>query len=204
MVDFEEECYQYTSQAESIAKSKHWDRSDRAKVCFARALQKTNQDHHHTYNHWGKNLLAEFRYQEAIAKFNLSIQIEPTYPYTYFYWGLALVRLGKYDEAIPKCQKALQLDPKCFLFYQEWTLAVYLLGDEKEAEKIYQTGLKATAPRDNWTPLTLYITYHREYDDHQCRYRKIKDQEVEVKLWKELTKGIKWLYQIQYNTKSSE
>lgn len=85
------------------------------------------------FNLWGVALDEEGKYEEAIAKYQKAIELDPKDEYPYTNWGNALYGERRYGEAIAKYQRATQLDPKLELAYRNWGIALQELGKAKEA-----------------------------------------------------------------------
>src|SRR5208337_4451457 len=69
---------------------------------------------------WGIVLHNQNKYDEAIAKYQKAIELDPKFALAYYNWGVVLDDQKKYDEAIAKYQKAIELDPKYALAYNGW------------------------------------------------------------------------------------
>jgi tetratricopeptide (TPR) repeat protein len=72
------------------------------------------------YNNWGNVLQEQKKYDEAIAKYQKSIELDPKDAVPYYNWGNALQEQKKYDEAIAKYQKSIELDPSYAAAYNNW------------------------------------------------------------------------------------
>src|ERR1019366_2115355 len=61
-------------------------------------------------NSWGAPPYDRKKYDEATAKFQKAVELDPKFAPSYHGWGVALDDQKKYDEAIAKYQKAIELD----------------------------------------------------------------------------------------------
>ncbi len=52
------------------------------------------------------------RYEEAVEKFQKSIEINPNNESTWSYYGYALLKLGKHSQVIEEFQKSIKINPK--------------------------------------------------------------------------------------------
>ena len=74
------------------------------------------------------------KYDEAGAKFEKAIELNPMDAGTYWIWGLALDAHEKYDEA-DKFQKVIELHPKDADAYRDWGIVLYHQKKYEDAEK---------------------------------------------------------------------
>jgi tetratricopeptide (TPR) repeat protein len=101
-----------------------------------RMIQSPSEDRRHrsaALNLWGSVLNDQKKYDEAIAKYQKSIALDPKYALPYNNWGYVLSEQKKYDEAIAKYQKSIELDPKYALPYYNWGYVLKAQGKDDEA-----------------------------------------------------------------------
>ncbi len=106
------------------------------------------------FNKWGNVLSDQGKMDEAIAKYQKAIELDPKGVFPYDNWGRALLLQGKLDEAIAKYQKAIELDPKFAHPYNNWGYVLQLQGKLDEAIAKYQKAIELD-PKDafcynNW------------------------------------------------------
>jgi len=77
------------------------------------------------YNLWGILLSNQGNYEEAIVKYQKSINFNPRDARVFFNWGSVLSKQIKYDEAIDKFKIAIKLDPKFSEAYNNWGNILY-------------------------------------------------------------------------------
>ena len=85
---------------------------------------------------WGGVLDDQKKYDEAIAKFQSAVELDPeTCQFTYNNWGVALNGQRKYDEAIARFRKPIELmDTKHAAYpYNNWGEALRKQGKYDEA-----------------------------------------------------------------------
>jgi tetratricopeptide (TPR) repeat protein len=91
---------------------------------------------------WGYALDSEGKHEEAIAKFQTLIKLDPKGSRAYTGWGDALDSEGKHEEAIAKFQKSIELDPHDGLAYNNWGVVLYSEGKHEEAIAKYQKSIE--------------------------------------------------------------
>ena len=101
----------------------------------------------YAYHLQGKFKYDAGHYQEAIADFDKTVQLNPETLYTYYKRGETKAALGEHEAAIADFDKAIQLNP-------EFVEASYALKRAKKALKEKETLKKAQNPRN----LPDYIT----------------------------------------------
>ncbi len=90
----------------------------------------------------GVALYGEGKYEEAIAKYQKAIDLDPKYANVYNNIGDALYRQGKYEKAISNYKRATDLDPRSVLGYENQALALDEMGNHGEAEAQRATAAK--------------------------------------------------------------
>jgi tetratricopeptide (TPR) repeat protein len=101
------------------------------------------------FNLWGNALRDENKYEEAIVRYQQSIDIDPKFALPYNNWGILLRREGKRDEAIAMYKKATECDPSYALPYNNWGNVLLDKRDYPDAIVKYQ---KATVLEPNAAP----------------------------------------------------
>jgi tetratricopeptide (TPR) repeat protein len=67
--------------------------------------------------------IAQWEYDESIAKYRKRVDSNPKDAYAYFNWGIALYDQGRHNEAIEKFRQAVDLDPRLGYAYIRWEAA---------------------------------------------------------------------------------
>lgn len=98
-------------------------------------------------NNLGTILLAEGRYDEALAHFRRAIEAEPTFPEAHVNAGNALDASGRTAEAIPHWTEAVTLDPRQSIALYNLSVAHLKANRFAEAEALALRAL-AVDPRD--------------------------------------------------------
>ena len=107
-----------TTQPYALALFK-WS-SERDANGFIEVLQEIIEPTANEYFFWGYVLSREKRYDEAIEKYQRSIECDPFNTFTYLLWGSALVKCGEYQEAITIFQKISRFDSNNSFIYIAW------------------------------------------------------------------------------------
>ena len=100
------------------------------------------------------------KYDEAIAKYNEAIKVDPNYATAYYEMGYTLFSTGKGKNAMPYLEKVLQLDPKSGGAYD---MIGSIYDDDKQMDKAieyFQKGLKVD-PGYQRLYYNLAIMYYR-------------------------------------------
>jgi len=101
-----------------------------------RMIQSPSEDRRHksaALNLWGNMLYDQKKYDEAIAKYQKAIELDPKSAAPYNGWGNVLYDQKKYDEAIAKYQKAIEFDPKSAFAYNNWGNVLRAQGKDDAA-----------------------------------------------------------------------
>ena len=77
---------------------------------FASAAERWPADGHVQF-HVASALAVLGRYEEAVASYERSIQLDPDYVRSHCNLGVALATLGRYEEAVESYHRALEIDP---------------------------------------------------------------------------------------------
>jgi tetratricopeptide (TPR) repeat protein len=122
---------------------------------------------------WGVVLYEQKKYDEAIAKYQRAIVLNPKLALPYYNWGNLLDDQKKYDEAIAKYQKAIELDPNDADAYNGWAIVLDDQNKYDEAIAKYQRVIELD-PNDagaytNWGNV-LYK--QKKYDEAIAMYQK--------------------------------
>jgi tetratricopeptide (TPR) repeat protein len=131
---------------------------------------------HAAFYLWGLALYKQNKYDQAIAKYQKAIDLDPKYAPPYDDWGNALSVQKKYDEAIAKYQKAIDLDPKSALPYNHWGIMLDEQKKHNEAITKYQKAIdldpKYAPPYINWGNA---LSVQKKYDEAIAKYQKAID-----------------------------
>ena len=80
--------------------------------------------------------------QEAVASYEMAIQLKPDFADAYSNRGTALQELGQLDEAVASCEKAIQLKPDYAKAYSNRGAALQELGRLDEAVANYERAIQ--------------------------------------------------------------
>lgn len=105
-------------------------------------LNESRDDDSIAYELWGLILVFQERHEEAVEKFEMSIEIDPTNVNAYLALGLALTRIGKYEEAISKYEESIEIDPDNPFSYIHWGITLSIQKEYKKAAEKYKKSLK--------------------------------------------------------------
>jgi tetratricopeptide (TPR) repeat protein len=95
------------------------------------------------YVNWGIVLLYENHPDDAIAKFQKAIEIDPLFADAYNGWGNALSDKHEPDAAIEKYHKAIELDPNLAAAHNGWGNALSSKNDMEGAILEYQKAIES-------------------------------------------------------------
>ena len=130
---------------------------EKAVELVQRMIQDPSEDRSHVaagFNFLGVVLTQQNKYDEAVAKYEKAIEIDPRDAIAYFNWGVVLSEQKKYDEAVAKYQKAIELDPKLAPAYNNWGRVLYYQKKYEEAVAKYQKAIeldpKLAPAYNNW------------------------------------------------------
>lgn len=90
----------------------------------------------------GWQLYKQGKLDEAIAKYNQAIKLDPNYALAYHNRGMAFRKKGMYERAIADYNRVLQLKPNVAVVYYNRSLAYELLGDLQKAMADIETYIK--------------------------------------------------------------
>ena len=125
------------------------------------------------YNLWGNAIDRHEHAEEAIAKYQKAIELDPKFAAAYTNWGYVLEEQKKYDEAIAKYQKTIELDPKYAPAYGNWGSALVQQNKYGEAIAKYQ---KATELDPKfaiaYTAWGFVLYEQNKYDEAIVKYQK--------------------------------
>jgi tetratricopeptide (TPR) repeat protein len=93
---------------------------------------------------FGVALAGAGRFDEAVARYQKALEINPNYPEAHNNLGLALARDGRIDEAIAHYRKALEVDPQYAAIHNNLGAALARSGNLNEAIDHFQKFLEVT------------------------------------------------------------
>jgi len=96
----------------------------------------------YAYNAWGNTLFALERYEEAVAKYRQSIELNPEDKVVHANLGGAFQELGDYDQAQAACKQAILLNPDYARAYNLWGDTLYYQEQYLEATEKYQQAVE--------------------------------------------------------------
>lgn len=102
----------------------------------------------------GVGLAHQEKYQEAIDRFNKSIEDAPTYVRAYEERGNSWASLGEYQKAVDDLEKAVALGKKDSGLYASIAYTYYLMDDAQQASTWAEKAV-AAAPDDIWAQFDL-------------------------------------------------
>ncbi len=85
------------------------------------------------------------RPQEAIARFERALSLDPRHPGAHRYWAMTLIKRGDYAAAIAHLRQTLAIDGLDDDAYRHWGDALVGAGQPAEAEKYYVRALALNA-----------------------------------------------------------
>jgi len=94
------------------------------------------------HNNLGLALVAEGRFDEAVARYAEALRLDPTYAFVHNNWGVVLVRQGRLDEAISHLTQAVQLKPTDAKAYANLGVVLAMHGRLEEAMQQYADALR--------------------------------------------------------------
>jgi len=89
------------------------------------------------------------RHEEAIEKFQKTIELDPQSADAYFYWGVSLGSLGSHEEAIEKYRKVIEMNANDPGAYNNLGWSLRKLGLQQEALEKYQKAVKLASQDAN-------------------------------------------------------
>ncbi len=104
-------------------------------------LLETYPQSHIIYNILGASLQGQKKINEAINKYNKSIELKPDYAEAYSNLGVALQALGKYEESIKSYYKAIELKPYHAEAFSNCANALKEIGKLEEAVLNYDKAI---------------------------------------------------------------
>lgn len=94
------------------------------------------------YNKWGNSFYGLERYQEAVVKYQQSIELDPDDAVVHDNLGGAYHELGEYDKAAAAFEQAVALDPEYTTAYNRWGNTLYAQERYTEAAEKYQQAIE--------------------------------------------------------------
>jgi len=112
--------------------------------CFKAMPRK---DHHLVYNLWGRTLLVQGRYDEAIEKFSAAVEMRPDFGAGYLNIGRTLIRIGRNAAALEMLERALTTYNDKAAVHREMFVAHVAMDQPTEALAHIEKAIHA-APED--------------------------------------------------------
>jgi len=110
---------------------------DEADKYYKMAVLKDSTDYE-TYYEWGKSLYKFEKYDEALVKFQKSIDLGNTNEFATLYKGFCYYTQKKYLEAVPEFQAVTVTDPKFILAYEFLARSYRFANKNEESIKVYE------------------------------------------------------------------
>ncbi|HYD68297.1 tetratricopeptide repeat protein [Azospirillum sp.] len=101
------------------------------------------KDHHLVFNLWGRTLLLQGRYDEAIEKFSAAIEMKPEFGAGYLNIGRTLIRSGKHAAAVETLERALASYDDVATVHRELFVAHAALNQPAEALAHIEKAIRA-------------------------------------------------------------
>jgi tetratricopeptide (TPR) repeat protein len=149
---------------------------DKAIEILVNIIQDPSEDLFHkqnAYDLWGIVFHDQKKYDQAIAKYQQSIELDPKDADGYGNWGVALLDQKKYDQAIAKFQKAIGISPKKAIYYDNWGNA--LLGQQNDDEAIakLREAIRLDPKNANfYNDWGAVLDDQKKYDEAIAKFRK--------------------------------
>ncbi len=115
-----------------------------------RMLQDRPSEEHWAYLAWGVNLESLSRYDEALVKFEQSIEANPDFPLAWLRKGYILRIQGYNEEAVEYFKKVVELRSDNSSYWNSYGLALYFSGRLEEADQAYQKAAENSKGTINW------------------------------------------------------
>lgn len=94
----------------------------------------------------GKSLIAQQKYQDALAELDAALQMAPDYALAHVYRADAMQWLERYQEALEACDRAIALDPSDARCYARKGAVLLALEFNESALEAYEQAIKLDAP----------------------------------------------------------
>jgi Tfp pilus assembly protein PilF len=157
---------------------------DKAIEIVERIIQDPAEDILHkkaACNLWGNVLDDQKKYDEAIAKYQKAIELDPKYADAYNGWGTVLGDQKKPDEAIAKYQKAIELNPKIAFAYNNWGIVLREEGKYDEAIAKYQKAIELDPKyADAYNGWGTVLADQKKPDEAIAKYQKAIELDPKV------------------------
>ncbi|MBN1560553.1 tetratricopeptide repeat protein [candidate division KSB1 bacterium] len=135
----------------------------------------------------GNTLFKQGQYDEAVAAYDKSLQLDPSNSNAYQGKGLTLAKQRKYDEAIAAYEKAVKADPTNYSAFAAMGKTYYDKKDFKNAVNAYQQAVEINPQRET----NIYML--------ALCYNNIKDTKNAIKYFTMATQ-VKPDYEKAYNS----
>ena len=94
------------------------------------------------YNLQGLLLHEDKKFDEAIEKYEKSVELNPKFAIAYNNWGEALYRQGAGEGAIEKYKKSIKEDPQFAAAYYHWGYVLFKQSDYEQAVEKFKKAVK--------------------------------------------------------------
>jgi len=101
-------------------------------------VKDSTDDDSETFYEWGKSLYKAEKYDEALEKFQKSIDLGKTNVFAKLYKGFCYYTQKKYEEAVPEFKSVVDADPKFLMAYEFLARSYRFANKNEESIKVYE------------------------------------------------------------------
>lgn len=109
------------------------------------------------------------RYQEAAARYEQAIALDPQCARCYHHWWAILDEQGHYEQAIQELQKAIELNPKEYEYLTDLGQTYFAVGDEEQSVAAYRKVVQAN-PAWGYNAWANDLYDREQYEEAVTRY----------------------------------
>ncbi|HEY0834605.1 MAG TPA: tetratricopeptide repeat protein [Azospirillum sp.] len=106
------------------------------------------KDHHLVFNLWGRTLLLQRRYDEAIEKFSAAVELKPDFGAGYLNIGRTLIRSDRNEQAVEMLNRALTSYNDVAAVHRELFVAFAALNRPMDALAQIEKAIRAAPEED--------------------------------------------------------